>query len=68
MFNKKPRFVDSYSVTRNPNKFGQDIILSLGNTKPDTVLGTILKEEVMVRLDKDAARRLCGTIMGYFDE
>ena len=65
MLTRKPRIVNSWSVTRNPNKFGRDVILALGNTKNEN---EFMKELVAVRLSEDSARKLCGAIMGYFDE
>ena len=68
MFIRKPKIVGGWSVTRNPNKFDGDVILALGPFKKDKVLKWVIKEQVAIRLDKDAARKLCATIMGCFDE
>ena len=68
MFIRKPKIVDGWSVTRNPNKFDGDVILSLGSFKKDKVLKWIIKEKVSIRLNKDTARKLCSAILELFDE
>lgn len=68
MFIRKPKMVDCWSVTKNPNKFDEDIILSLGSFKKDKILKWVVKKKVAIRLSKDAARKLCESIMELVDE
>ena len=68
MFNRKPKIADAWSVTQDPNKFDRGVILSLGLYKKDKILKWDIEEEVAIRLNEDTARKLCGTIMGFFDE
>ena len=68
MFIRKPKIVDSWSVTRNPNKFDGDVILALGSFEKDKILKWVIKEKVAIRLNKDMARKLCAAIMETFNE
>ena len=74
MFNRKMKFVDGWSVTRNPNKFNGDVMLSLGTSnssyKKNRSMRVLdnFKERATIRLTKDTARELCATIMKQFNE
>lgn len=72
MFKRKPKIVDGWSVTANPNKFNGDVILGLGSSTRLSKNGNRrdcdFKEQVTIRLNKDDAHKLCKTIMEYFGE
>lgn len=72
MFKRKPKIVDGWSVTGNPNKSNGDVMLGLGSSTRLSKKGgrrnCDFEELVMIRMDKDEARELCATIMKYFDK
>ena len=72
MFKRKPKIVDGWSVTGNPNKFNGEVMLGLGSStnvfKKDDKRTCDFKELVTIRLNEDDARKLCATIMDYFDK
>lgn len=58
MFIKEPKFANSFGVTRNPNKFGEDVILSL-ESNGDTMA---------IRMNKDDVRKLYEWLMETTNE
>ena len=72
MFKRKPKIVDGWSVTGNPNKFNGDVMLGLGSStrlsKKGDRRSCDFKELVTIRLNKEDARKLCETIMEYVSE
>ena len=72
MFKRKPKIVYGWSVTGNTNKLDGDVMLGLGSYRKLPRNGDVQKwdfeEQVIMRLNKDQARKLCETIMKYFDE
>ena len=68
MFIRKTKIANGWSVTVNPKKFDGEVILSLGSYKKGDVLMGNINDDASIRLDKDAARKLCAAIMKPFDE
>lgn len=72
MFNRKPKIVNGWSVTTNPNKFDGNIMLGLGSHAKSAKTADIqkwdYKDRMVIYLTKDEARKLCETIMEYVNE
>lgn len=61
------RWCDVYGVAKNPNKFGEDVIIELGN-RPDNGDDWSIDTVAAIRLDKEGAKRLIDMLQQYIGE
>ena len=62
------RWCNTFGVGRNPNKFGEDVIIDLGITPEDVKDDSGTEIIASIRLDKEGVENLIRTLQRFISE